>query len=78
MWESLAERLSYHANAELTEFLDGLTPDQRQIITWHHLDGLSHREIGERLGIHEPAARVKLSRAMIALREIAARKEVGR
>ena len=43
----------------------------REVIELFHLDGLSHREIGERLGIDEAYSRTVLARAMARLARIA-------
>jgi RNA polymerase sigma factor (sigma-70 family) len=56
--------------------LDRLPTDHRQIIAMHHLDGLTHREIGERLRITEQNSRVRLARAMLGLKRLASG-EVG-
>jgi RNA polymerase sigma-70 factor (ECF subfamily) len=62
----------------LAELLDRLPADQRLIVTLHHLDGLTHRQIGERLGISEQNSRVRLARAMLGLKRLAAGVEDGR
>ncbi len=77
-WESLGARLASDTAADLAELLCCLPEEQRQLVAWHHLDGLSHREIAERVGVSEAAARVQLCRAMKALKQIAAGKEVVR
>ncbi|HLQ38151.1 MAG TPA: sigma-70 family RNA polymerase sigma factor [Planctomycetota bacterium] len=50
-----------------------LSPPQRQIVEWAHLEGLSHKDIGARLGITEANSRMMLSRALARLARIAAR-----
>lgn len=77
VWDALEARLAGDA-PDLTDLLDALPADQRHIVSIHHLDGMSHREIADRLGISEAASRVRLARAMNALRQLAARKEGGR
>lgn len=81
-WDALAARLdsaaSDEARRELGELLADLTPDHRQIITLHHLDEMSHADIAAHLGISPAASRTRLARAMIELRDLAARKEGGR
>jgi RNA polymerase sigma-70 factor (ECF subfamily) len=77
-WDLLAERMSApNAAEELAEFLAQLPEDQRQIIQLHHLDDVSHEQIAAQLGISVGCSRVRLGRAMKALRELVA-KEVGR
>ena len=56
----------------LVAALQGLDPEQRQLIEWAHLEGLSHKVIAERLGITEAHSRVLLSRALARLARIAA------
>ncbi|MCC6781318.1 MAG: sigma-70 family RNA polymerase sigma factor [Planctomycetes bacterium] len=51
--------------------LEQLGPEQRQLIEWAHFEGLSHRQIAERLGITEAHSRVLLSRALARLARIA-------
>lgn len=49
----------------------GEIPDlQRETVLLHDLDGMSHREIGEILGITEGSSRVYLHRARRRLREL--------
>ena len=47
--------------------LSKLPENYRQVIHLAHVDGLSHREIAERLGISEANSRVLLSRALARL-----------
>jgi RNA polymerase sigma-70 factor (ECF subfamily) len=51
----------------LQQALDGLPPQQRQIIVWAHIDNLSHRDIAERLHVTESHSRVLLARALARL-----------
>jgi RNA polymerase sigma-70 factor (ECF subfamily) len=78
-WESLAGRMDPAGDtADVQTWLDQLPADQRRIVTLHHLDELSHREIGKQLGISEANSRIRLARAMLELRRLAAGKEGGR
>ncbi len=47
-----------------------LTEDEREVVVLARLVGLSHAEIGERLGCSEGAARLRLFRALAALAEV--------
>lgn len=47
--------------------LADLSEAHRDVILLHHVEGLSHREIGERLGIAESHSRVLLSRGLARL-----------
>lgn len=77
-WENIAARMSDPDRvAELTPLLGRLTGEQRQIIALHHLDGLPHDRIAAELGISVGNSRLRLARAMRALRELA-EKEGGR
>ncbi|HVK17095.1 MAG TPA: sigma-70 family RNA polymerase sigma factor [Fimbriiglobus sp.] len=78
-WEDLAARMDPAEDpAEVNDLLDLLPADRRQIVTLYYLNELSHREIGERLGISEVCSRVRLARALNELRRLAAGKEGGR
>lgn len=44
-----------------------LSESHRDAILLHHVEGLSHREIGERLGVTESHSRVLLSRGLARL-----------
>ncbi len=52
-----------------------LEPEQRRLVEWSHFDGLSHKEIAERLGINEGHSRVLLSRALARLARFAAERD---
>jgi RNA polymerase sigma-70 factor (ECF subfamily) len=49
--------------------MDSLTEYHRDVVLWHHRDGLPFREIGQRLGITADAARKHWERALKALRK---------
>lgn len=54
---------------DLLDAMEGLTELQREVTLLFDLEGWSHREIAERLGISEGSARVHLFHARKALRE---------
>ena len=63
------------AAPEIAEPLSRLMPEQlpagdKAMLIWRIEQGLSHREIGKRLGISEEAARVKMSRIIGKCREL--------
>jgi RNA polymerase sigma-70 factor, ECF subfamily len=58
--------------ARLRAALAELPEHYREIIELAHVDGLSHKEIGERLGIRETNSRVLLTRALARLAAIGA------
>jgi RNA polymerase sigma factor (sigma-70 family) len=47
--------------------MDRLSPEQRNVILWHRLECIPHREIAERLGRTESATRQILARSMAKL-----------
>ena len=52
---------------KLEEAIDLLRPEYREVIVLAKIDGLSYKEIGERLGKSVDAVGMLLSRAMVAL-----------
>jgi len=69
-WDSVVACLEVSDHScELAKLLTALPPDQRKLITWHHLDGLSHEEIAVRLNISAENSRTRLARAMLAVRQ---------
>lgn len=73
-WSSLPERSA--ARAELRDALEAglgrLPPDYRVVLLMRDVEGLSTRETAEALQIGEPAVKMRLHRARLALREILA------
>lgn len=53
---------------KLLEALDALTPTQREVVLLHDLDGWTHAELGQALGITENNARQHLFQARRLLR----------
>ena len=68
--EELAEERIARAQeqAVIAAALDRLPSEQREVITLAFIDGLSHREIGETLGISINASEARLSRGIVTLR----------
>ena len=57
------------ADRELVrDALAQVAPDRRRSLVWHHVFGYSFREIANRLGIREDAAKLRSSRGMADLR----------
>ena len=54
---------------KLEKAIDKLKPEYKEVIVLAKIDGLSHKEIGERLGKHPHAVCVLLYRALTALTE---------
>ena len=52
---------------KLAKAIDALKPEYRQVIVLTKIEGLSYREIGDKLGRSADAARLLFSRAMAAL-----------
>lgn len=63
-----ADADTYVERADVWEALAGLPGAQRKPLVWHHVFGLSFREIAARLGIRESAAKLRSSRGMADLR----------
>jgi|GEM_PF-2453791 len=64
--------MSPHAQdlaAELDRALLRLRPDERECLLLHFGEGLSHSEVGGRLGLSENAARMRVQRAIHRVRE---------
>ena len=71
-WEILTGQIvASDPGSSLSELLDLLAANDRELVVLHHLDGLSHQEIGMRLGISAGSARTRLCRAMAKLAAIA-------
>ena len=68
--EQLLQRASadIHARIDIDAALDRLEPAVRQVIVLHDMEGYSHVEIAEILGIGVSAARMRLHRARMTLR----------
>ena len=54
---------------KLEKAIDKLKPDYREVIVLAKIDGLSYKEIGDRLGRSIDSVGHLLSRAMVALTE---------
>ena len=54
--------------AALLSALDVLTEHHRNVVLWHHRDGMPFEDVGQRLGISADAARKLWERALKALR----------
>lgn len=54
------------------EAVDGLSDGQRLVVVMHDLEGYTHEEIGEALGIAPGSSRARLSRAREELRTVLA------
>lgn len=62
-----AER--YADRDEVRQALAAVPAARRHAVIWHHVFGFSFREIAERLGIRESAAKLRSSRGMADLRD---------
>ena len=63
-----AEVDGYAERAEVRDALAALPTSRRKPVVWHHVFGLSFREIALRLSIRESAAKLRSSRGMAELR----------
>ncbi len=71
-----AERREEHA-ATVAWLLEGLRPDQRRLLTWIYLDGLTPREIAPLLGTTPAVISSRVYYALKVLRRRAERREDG-
>ncbi len=55
---------------QLKTALDRLDPEKREVLMLSKLEGLRYKEIGERLGCSEGAVKVKVYRALKALKQV--------
>jgi RNA polymerase sigma factor (sigma-70 family) len=55
--------------SEIDDALERLSPQERNAILLHYIEGRSHREVGNALGVSEEAARKRISRALERLRQ---------
>ncbi len=73
-WEALAIDLTPDVaetvpnRLAISDYLAGLREEERQVVELRFDQGLSHDEIATRLGITSGNARVRLSRALVALK----------
>lgn len=75
-WDRFTRQID--PSIDTADLLELLPEKQRRFITMHLLDGLTHREIGQRLNISECNSRVQLTRALNLLRQLVSGKEVER
>jgi RNA polymerase sigma-70 factor, ECF subfamily len=71
------EAASYAERAEVRRALGQIAPARREAVIQHHLLGFSFKEIAERSGIAETAAKLRSSRGMAQLRALLKRAAEG-
>jgi len=59
---------AYAERADVRNALASMPEARRKPVIWHHIIGLSFRQIARRLGIRESAAKLRSSRGMAELR----------
>jgi RNA polymerase sigma-70 factor (ECF subfamily) len=64
-----AEADAYVERDAIRRALASVPASRRRAVIWHHVFGFSFREIAERLGIRESAAKLRSSRGMAELRD---------
>lgn len=65
------DRLSDHLEAEdLLKLIEKLPPGYRLVFNMYAIDGFSHKEISEQLGISENTSKSQLSRARVYLQKL--------
>ena len=69
------EEIAKYNCERLLDLMNELPVGYRTVLCMYSIDGLSHKEIGEHLGISESSSRSQLSRARESFREILKGKE---
>lgn len=62
----------------LRQALLGLSPEHREAVILHEMEGFSYREIGEIVGVPEGTVKSRLHHAFLALRKALAPEEIAR
>ncbi len=76
-WEDTRAKLEPDADREvLNGLLARLTPQNREIVSLHHLEGWSHEKIAAKLGVSKQVTRTRLCRALGELKLHAAKEGV--
>jgi RNA polymerase sigma-70 factor, ECF subfamily len=57
------------ARRDVVRLMEIISPQHRELVRLHHLDGFTETEIAERTGLSVSAVRGRLSRAMVQLRK---------
>lgn len=70
-----AEAERYVEREHVRRALADVNQSRRRPLIWHHVFGFSFREIAERLGIRESAAKLRSSRGVAELRDRLGRKD---
>jgi RNA polymerase sigma-70 factor (ECF subfamily) len=55
---------------EIEQGIAGLRSRDQELLGWHHDEGLSHSEIGEKLNLQSTAVRARIHRAHLSLRKL--------
>ena len=71
------ESEAYADRAAVRRALKDVAPERRKPLLWHHVWGFTFREIAQRLGIREDAAKLRSSRAMADMRRALGRGKHG-
>jgi RNA polymerase sigma-70 factor, ECF subfamily len=62
--------LAAESRRQLDAVMEKLSPETREVLLLHHAEGLSYREIGDRLNIHPTTVRYRLGRAVTESRKL--------
>jgi len=73
-----ADAVSDLSTQEIMQALQSLTPAYRSVFNLYVIEGYSHREVGERLGITESTSRSNLVKARTKLKDILLAKDFER
>jgi RNA polymerase sigma-70 factor (ECF subfamily) len=69
-WEAAGEAVEPGERIDLERAIALLPPGGRAVLVLHDVEGFTHREIGERLGISDGTSKSQLHEARIAMRRL--------
>ena len=64
------QAISHERDLLIAQVIEGLSPKERRCVEWHYLDGKTHREISEVLGLSQDTVSTVIRRAKEKIRKI--------